>query len=114
MGWLDIIIDRISSCIGLVTAARVVSSGEFASLSADQGQIATFVFYASAIFVEVIAHAVVCYCADVLEMHQKELGFDYAIVKLYLGSKKMLFYACVSFEVLTMAVIINMPLLAIL
>jgi phosphatidylglycerophosphate synthase len=90
--YLDMIIDRVSSTMALWMAARLVRSGAFpldgpltflsaAGLTAES---ASFLLIASAIFVEIVAHGIVCYYAEACGVHQKLLGHNFAVVRLYL------------------------------
>jgi phosphatidylglycerophosphate synthase len=96
--YLDMVIDRISSCVALHFAAVAVLSG-LTIVPASLNTPVVYVLYSCLVMVEIIAHGVVCYFAEVLGIHQKHLGFDYLLVRLYLDSKALLFYGCASYEV---------------
>lgn len=102
--YLDMVIDRISSCLCLYFAALSVLTGE-TCIGASAAPIVAFVLRASLLVVEIIAHGTVCYLAEVQRVHQKKMGFDYAIVRMYLGDRKTLFWACASFEAFGLALI---------
>eukprot|EP00854_Cymbomonas_tetramitiformis_P028523 gene28523-35371_t len=90
--YLDMVIDRISSCICLhVAAEAMINLGPQYAWTAP-------IFYALLVFVEVIAHGVVTYYAEVKGVHQKLMGHEYKVVQLYLGNKGVLFLACAGFE----------------
>merc|ERR1712224_465760 len=59
--------------------------------------------------VEIVAHGFVMYYAEVRNVHQKLLGHKFSIVKWYLDSKPMLFWACASFEICTIGLVVNSP-----
>jgi len=104
--YLDMVIDRISSCVALHFAAVAVLSG-LTIVPASLNTPVVYVLYSCLVMVEIIAHGVVCYFAEVLGIHQKHLGFDYLLVRLYLDSKALLFYGCASYEALVLALILN-------
>lgn len=104
--YLDMLIDRISSSANLIVAARIVASGK-TGLPEELVPVTALVFYASVALVEVAAHAVVCYYAEVLGYHQKEMGMDYLAIRLYLGNKAILFASCAAFELCPLALILN-------
>jgi len=102
--WLDMIIDRVSSCICLYVAADVLYSGPNIIPHAYIPYV-TYTFYFCIFAVEIMAHGVVCYYADFLGIHQKELGLDNPIVYLYLNN--MLFFSCLSYELLPLTIIMS-------
>jgi CDP-diacylglycerol--inositol 3-phosphatidyltransferase len=105
--YLDMVIDRISSVLCLYTASECLKMNGM--LNANVTPYAVTVFYFLMISVEVLAHSIVVYYAEVLSIHQKKMGHDYAIVRLYLDSKAMLFYGCANFELFLLGVIVNSP-----
>ncbi|GBG32649.1 CDP-diacylglycerol--inositol 3-phosphatidyltransferase [Hondaea fermentalgiana] len=105
--YLDMVIDRVSSCLCLHLAATRM-------LDDYDPPMSTFLaagLYAALIMVEVVAHGVVMYKAETGNFHQKEMPGG-AIVRLYLGNKKVLFWSCVSFEATAMALVMGEPLWA--
>ncbi len=104
--YLDMIIDRVSSSANLIVAARVLLSGK-TQVPDELAVLLVYVFYASVALVEVAAHGVVCYYAEVLGYHQKEMGMDYNVIALYLGNKFILFASCAAFELCPLALILN-------
>jgi CDP-diacylglycerol--inositol 3-phosphatidyltransferase len=100
--YLDMVIDRISSCLGLHLAAVAV-----AERGVPHADVIVPLLYAVMILVEVVSHAAVVIAGEFLGMHQKSMGHDWTLVRLYLGSKARLFYACASFEALCLSVIVG-------
>jgi CDP-diacylglycerol--inositol 3-phosphatidyltransferase len=100
--YLDMIIDRVSSCLCLHLAAVAV-----AERGVPHADIIVPLLYAVLVVVEVISHAAVVIASEFLGVHQKFMGHDWTLVRLYLGSKARLFYACASFEALCLSVIVG-------
>lgn len=111
--YLDMVIDRISSCLCLHAAAQVVLSG-VSFVPPVLNYPVVVLLYGCLVFVEVISHGVVCYMAEVLQIHQKKLGFDLKIVRLYLNSKTGLFFGCASFELFALSLIVNSSVCAVI
>eukprot|EP00929_Paragymnodinium_shiwhaense_P099426 TRINITY_DN61062_c0_g1_i1.p1 TRINITY_DN61062_c0_g1~~TRINITY_DN61062_c0_g1_i1.p1 ORF type:complete len:206 (-),score=35.25 TRINITY_DN61062_c0_g1_i1:210-827(-) len=107
--YLDMICDRVSSCVCLHFAAQAVLADNH-SVTAPLKLPIVAILYSSLILVEIVAHGVVMYLSEVVGMHQKKMGFDYTAVKLYLGDRKLLFWGCVSFEMVGLALIVDVPL----
>jgi len=97
--YLDMIIDRASGIAALYRAAQMYTGP------------ATLGLYLALLLVEVLAHGVIVYQADVKGVHQKSMGQDFWIVRAYLDSKAALFWACASFELFTVSLILQWPLL---
>eukprot|EP00501_MAST-03F_sp_TOSAG23-6_P000859 GSMAST32.ASY1.ANO1.895.1 assembled CDS len=112
--YLDMIIDRISSILALYIAATVLQNGEFVmsgplQYSPISENTLSFILLFCALSVEFVSHAVVCYFSEVVGVHQKLLGFDYAVVRMYLESKIGLAFGCFSYEGLSIGIISNSP-----
>lgn len=105
--YLDMIIDRISTCVCLHLAATTVLDKYEAPLST---LIAAFL-YAALVMVEIVAHGVVMYKSELGNFHQKEMPGG-PIVRLYLGNKKILFWSCVSFEAAAICIVIGEPMMS--
>eukprot|EP00930_Biecheleria_cincta_P077524 TRINITY_DN64822_c0_g1_i1.p1 TRINITY_DN64822_c0_g1~~TRINITY_DN64822_c0_g1_i1.p1 ORF type:complete len:268 (-),score=48.22 TRINITY_DN64822_c0_g1_i1:2-805(-) len=105
--YLDMVIDRISSCVCLHNAAQAVLAGNtcFGSTAAPA---VAFALRAAIVLVEIVAHGAVMFLSEVLGVHQKQMGYDYAIVRKYLSDKAYLFWACLSFELFGLGCIINL------
>ena len=103
------IIDRISSVSALLLAANAVMSSTRVYFISNEVIATTFLF--CAVFVEIISHGIVCYYAEVKGVHQKNLGGEYALVRAYLGSKLMLFFGCVSYEMVPLGILCEVDLL---
>mmetsp|Transcript_12404 Transcript_12404/g.14681 ORF Transcript_12404/g.14681 Transcript_12404/m.14681 type:complete len:201 (+) Transcript_12404:24-626(+) len=96
--YLDMVIDRISSSLALYKAAMCMHNPIF-----KLGLL-------SCIFiVEILAHGVVMYFGEVLKRHQKKMGGEFALVRLYLGSKLGLAFGCICYEAMLLAIIVDMP-----
>eukprot|EP00931_Biecheleriopsis_adriatica_P097209 TRINITY_DN7095_c0_g2_i1.p1 TRINITY_DN7095_c0_g2~~TRINITY_DN7095_c0_g2_i1.p1 ORF type:complete len:257 (-),score=32.54 TRINITY_DN7095_c0_g2_i1:30-800(-) len=104
--YLDMVIDRISSCLCLHFAAKAVLAGDtcFGSFAAP---FVALILRALIVLVEIVAHSSVMFLSEVLGVHQKQMGYDYAIVRKYLGDKVYLFWACLSFELFGLSLIVN-------
>lgn len=105
--YLDMVIDRISSCLCLHYAAQAVLAGNtcFGTTAAPA---VAWVLWSLIVLVEIVAHASVMFLSEVLGVHQKQMGYDYAIVRKYLSDKAYLFWACLSFELFGLGCIINL------
>ncbi|CAE8671548.1 unnamed protein product, partial [Polarella glacialis] len=57
--------------------------------------------------VEIVSHGAVMFLSEVLGVHQKQMGYDYEIVRMYLSDKRYLFWACLSFEAFGLGLIVN-------
>lgn len=111
--YLDMVIDRISSCMCLHFAAVSVLAGS----SCVPDVLVPFVvavLYGCLVLVEVAAHSLVMVLSEFLGVHQKQMGFDYQVVRLYLGDKRILFWACVSFEMLGIGLVADVKILVLL
>lgn len=114
--YLDMVIDRISSCSCLHLAAQAVLAGQTCVPFALAPLVAPLL-YGALILVEIVAHGVVMFYSEILGVHQKQQGFEYRVVRLYLGDKRFLFWGCVSFELfglglvtgLTPVVLLGLP-----
>ena len=110
--YLDMIIDRMSSVLCLYTAAEAIKvNGIVPSAYVD---IAVYVSYFLIVTVEILAHGIVVYNAEILGIHQKKMGYDFAAVRLYLDNKAMLFYGCANFELCLLGIIMNYPLVVLI
>mmetsp|Transcript_84474 Transcript_84474/g.235270 ORF Transcript_84474/g.235270 Transcript_84474/m.235270 type:complete len:248 (+) Transcript_84474:92-835(+) len=104
--YLDMIIDRMSSCLCLHFAALAILSGETFVPPSCAWPCATML-RVCIVLVELAAHGTVMFLSEVLGVHQKQMGYDYAIVRKYLSDKRYLFWACVSFEGVGLGLIMN-------
>ena len=103
--YLDMIIDRMSSVACLYIAAQTVASSSF--IPAAMHDLVIMFLYANIVLVEVASHAVVCYFAEVCEVHQKEMGGELFLVRCYLQSKVGLFLGCAGFELCSLSLIMD-------
>eukprot|EP00928_Gymnodinium_smaydae_P044215 TRINITY_DN29510_c0_g1_i1.p1 TRINITY_DN29510_c0_g1~~TRINITY_DN29510_c0_g1_i1.p1 ORF type:complete len:299 (-),score=55.70 TRINITY_DN29510_c0_g1_i1:96-890(-) len=106
--YLDMVADRVSSCVCLYFAAQAVLAGE-TCVGASVAPYVAGMLLASIVAVELVAHSVVMYLSEVRGVHQKQMGFDYRIVRMYLSDKKCLFLSCVSFECFSLGLVVNAP-----
>mmetsp|Transcript_29716 Transcript_29716/g.52159 ORF Transcript_29716/g.52159 Transcript_29716/m.52159 type:complete len:197 (-) Transcript_29716:46-636(-) len=97
--YLDMAIDRFSSSLALYLASQKLDN-----------LLISFTLLLSLLVVEILAHGVVMYYGEVLKLHQKEMGGDFTIVRLYLGSKKGLAFACISYEGFVLSLILQSPI----
>eukprot|EP00440_Ansanella_granifera_P003835 gb/GFBE01004163.1/.p1 GENE.gb/GFBE01004163.1/~~gb/GFBE01004163.1/.p1 ORF type:complete len:257 (+),score=51.16 gb/GFBE01004163.1/:1-771(+) len=104
--YLDMVIDRISSCLCLHFAAKAVLAGD-TCFGTTAAPLVAFLLRASIVLVEIVAHSAVMFLSEVLGVHQKQMGYDYAIVRKYLSDKAYLFWACLSFELFGLSLIVN-------
>lgn len=104
--YLDMVIDRASSCICLHFAARAVLAGG-TCVGQGAAPVVAFLLRASLVVVELVAHGVVMFLSEVRGVHQKKMGYEYAIVRMYLSDKRYLFFACASFELFGLGLITN-------
>ncbi|CAK9072450.1 unnamed protein product [Durusdinium trenchii] len=111
--YLDMVIDRVSSCLCLHFAARSVLDGN-TCFTGTTAEIVAFVLRALILLVELIAHSSVMFLSEVLGVHQKQMGYDYAIVRKYLSDKKYLFWSCLSFELFGLSLIVDSGPIAVL
>eukprot|EP00931_Biecheleriopsis_adriatica_P097207 TRINITY_DN7095_c0_g1_i1.p1 TRINITY_DN7095_c0_g1~~TRINITY_DN7095_c0_g1_i1.p1 ORF type:complete len:249 (-),score=33.76 TRINITY_DN7095_c0_g1_i1:112-858(-) len=95
--YLDMVIDRISSCLCLHFAAQAVLAGN-SCFGASTAPYVAFILRALIVLVEIVAHSAVMFLSEALGVHQKQMGYDYLIVRKYLSDKVYLFWACLSFE----------------
>eukprot|EP00924_Labyrinthula_sp_SR-Ha-C_P009109 snap_masked-scaffold_2-processed-gene-13.7-mRNA-1 protein AED:0.04 eAED:0.08 QI:0/-1/0/1/-1/1/1/0/236 len=122
--YLDMIADRVSSCLLLNLAAEAVSENHltdfFASLShrvvsLEEGfYLAVYLSqYFCLLVVEIIAHIVVMIQSEKNHIHQKEMyiGSQSTVVKLYLGNKKVLFTSCFLFEIAGLSLLMDLSLI---
>lgn len=100
--YLDMIIDRMSSCLCLHLAAVAVTER-----GVPYADVIVPLLYAVLVIVEVVSHVAVVVASEFLGVHQKFMGHDWTMVRLYLGSKARLFYACASFEAVCLSVIVG-------
>mmetsp|Transcript_16092 Transcript_16092/g.28578 ORF Transcript_16092/g.28578 Transcript_16092/m.28578 type:complete len:206 (-) Transcript_16092:638-1255(-) len=101
--YLDMIMDRVSSCLALHLAAVQIRK-DFPS---QTGEYLAFGLYGVMILVEIVAHSVVMVKSELGGVHQKEMPSPYKIVQLYLTNKPILFSSCVAFEAATLSIIMN-------
>lgn len=102
--YLDMICDRVSSVLCLYAVTLVLPR----SFIPPAYHAAVYWFaVANAVLVEILAHGVVCYYAEVCGVHQKLMGGDLPLVRLYLQNKAALFLGCVGFELCSIAVIVD-------
>lgn len=104
--YLDMVIDRISSSLCLHFAAKAVIDGE-TLVPLWAASFVAFFLRVCIVVVELISHGTVMYLSEVLGVHQKQMGYDYAIVRRYLGDKRYLGWGCVSFEGFGLGLIVN-------
>lgn len=104
--YLDMLCDRTSSIVCLHLCAQWILTDTTYIPSSIIFPTAVFL-YVVALVVEIVAHAVVCYFAEVKKIHQKKMGHQYLIVRLYLDYKQILTYACFSFEFFLLGIILN-------
>jgi len=102
--YLDMVVDRVSSCVCLHFAAQAVLTGNTAVSTAFVTPVVA-VCYFCLVMVEIVAHGAVIILAEVVGIHQKKLGFDFGLVRLYLGDKRILGWSCISFEVLGLGLV---------
>jgi phosphatidylglycerophosphate synthase len=111
--YLDMVIDRVSSCLCLHFAALAVLKGDTV-FGSSLAPVVALVLRALIIIVEIVAHGVVVFYSEVLGVHQKKMGYDWWIVQKYLSDKKFLFWGCASFETFGLGLILNMTPVVIL
>lgn len=111
--YLDMVIDRASSCMCLHFAATAVLSGK-TFVPASISPTVALTLRGLMVMVELVAHGTVMYLSEVLGVHQKQMGYDYTIVKLYLSDKRFLGWSCFSFEGFGLGLIMNSAPLALL
>jgi len=111
--YLDMVIDRISSCICLHFAAKAVLSHDTFVPSNFAWPVALVLRFCI-VMVELVAHGTVMFLSEVLGVHQKQMGYDYAIVRMYLSDKRFLSWACISFEGFGLGLIVSSPTLTLL
>eukprot|EP00931_Biecheleriopsis_adriatica_P097208 TRINITY_DN7095_c0_g1_i2.p1 TRINITY_DN7095_c0_g1~~TRINITY_DN7095_c0_g1_i2.p1 ORF type:complete len:253 (-),score=38.58 TRINITY_DN7095_c0_g1_i2:123-881(-) len=104
--YLDMVIDRISSCLCLHFAAQAVLAGN-SCFGASTAPYVAFILRALIVLVEIVAHSAVMFLSEALGVHQKQMGYDYLIVRKYLSDKVYLFWACLSFELFGLGLIVN-------
>lgn len=110
--YLDMVIDRISSSLCLHFAAKAVLVGDTA-VPLWAASFVALLLRACIVVVELLAHGTVMYLSEVLGVHQKQMGYDYAIVRRYLSDKRYLGWGCISFEGFGLGLIVNStPLVA--
>mmetsp|Transcript_116797 Transcript_116797/g.184704 ORF Transcript_116797/g.184704 Transcript_116797/m.184704 type:complete len:248 (+) Transcript_116797:1-744(+) len=105
--WLDMVIDRISSCVCLYLAAKAVQDGS-TFIPVLVAPPVAYTLLASIVLVEILSHGVVMFMAEFSGAHQKELGFEYTVVRWYLSKKSVLLWACASFEAFGLGLITNL------
>lgn len=106
--YLDMVIDRVSSSLALHIAAqqaRVLFPGQ-------AGALAAAALYAALVLVEVVSHGVVMYKSEMGGFHQKEMESKSWFVRKYLDDKRVLFWSCLSFEVVSLTLVVSRPLWA--
>lgn len=111
--YLDMVIDRVSSCACLHFAALAVLEGGTLVPSGFALPVA-WLLRSGILLIEIIAHGTVMYLSEVLGVHQKRMGYDYKVVQMYLSDKRYLFWGCASFEGLGLGLIMNYPPLVLL
>mmetsp|Transcript_12992 Transcript_12992/g.37032 ORF Transcript_12992/g.37032 Transcript_12992/m.37032 type:complete len:230 (-) Transcript_12992:23-712(-) len=111
--YLDMVIDRVSSCVCLHFAANAVLSGG-TCVPEWLAPAVAFALRASILFVEVLAHSVVMFMSEVRGVHQKQMGYNFTIVQKYLSDKRYLFWACASFEAFGLGLVVNLTPLVLL
>mmetsp|Transcript_14243 Transcript_14243/g.32062 ORF Transcript_14243/g.32062 Transcript_14243/m.32062 type:complete len:232 (+) Transcript_14243:65-760(+) len=112
--YLDMVIDRCSSCVCLHFAAvAVVSYGTIVPRGIVASVVWLFLYFCLAV-IEIIAHGAVMILSEVVGVHQKQMGHDFQIVRMYLGDKKYLFWGCMSFELLGLGLIVDSAVLVVL
>mmetsp|Transcript_35570 Transcript_35570/g.42837 ORF Transcript_35570/g.42837 Transcript_35570/m.42837 type:complete len:214 (+) Transcript_35570:124-765(+) len=97
--YLDMIIDRISSCLALHLASKVVADFPAPYNMFHVG------FVLCILLVELLSHGLVVYMSEVKGVHQKAMGHQYTVVRMYLDSKPMLLAACAGYEGLCLSLI---------
>jgi len=103
--YLDMISDRLASCVCLHFGAKALLSGQ-TLVPPTLVPFGVFLMYFSLVMVEVVAHGVVCYIASKGNCHQKTMGFEYTLIRLYLGNRKILLFSCAAFEGFTLSLIL--------
>lgn len=104
--YLDMVIDRVSSCLCLHYAAKSVLEGN-TCFTGTSALLVAFTLRCLMVLVEIIAHSSVMFLSEVLGVHQKQMGYDYAIVRKYLSDKKYLFWSCLSFELFGLSLVVE-------
>ncbi|CAE7210481.1 PIS1 [Symbiodinium sp. CCMP2456] len=104
--YLDMVIDRVSSCLCLHFAAKSVLEGR-TCFGASAAPIVAAILRSLIVLVEIVAHVSVMFLSEVLGVHQKQMGYDYTIVRKYLSDKRYLFWSCLSFELFGLSLIVN-------
>lgn len=104
--YLDMVIDRISSVCCLYKAAQELQQSDAVVPKALSGPMVAML-YLSIVVVEIGAHTAVMYMSEVLNIHQKRMGYDWTVVRMYLTDKRCMFVSCVSFEVFGLGLIIG-------
>lgn len=107
--YLDMLIDRASSILCLYMASEAIKINGMVP-SAFIPTVVSMCYFLIVV-VEVLAHGVVVFNAEVLGIHQKKMGFQFYLVRLYLDSKVMLFYGCAAFELCLLGAIVGSPLI---
>lgn len=104
--YLDMVIDRISSCLCLHFAANAVQAAD-SFVPVQLAPAVVLVLRACIVVVEIAAHGIVMFLSEVLGVHQKQMGYDYALVRNYLSDKRFLAWGCISFEGFSLGLIMN-------
>ncbi|CAJ1441057.1 unnamed protein product, partial [Effrenium voratum] len=104
--YLDMVIDRVSSCLCLHFAAQAVIEGN-TFIGETLAPLVAWTLRLLIVIVEILAHTSVMYLSEVLGVHQKQMGYEYAIVRTYLSDKRCLFWSCLSFELFGLSIIVN-------
>lgn len=118
--YLDMLADRVSSCLLLHLAAQSVlmnhtrgwNNLERASSNMEElfyFNLAGFLYFCL-IFVEIVSHGVVMIQSEVFGMHQKEMQADSWLVQIYLGNKTVLFCSCALFEFAGLSLFLDLPI----
>mmetsp|Transcript_2899 Transcript_2899/g.4239 ORF Transcript_2899/g.4239 Transcript_2899/m.4239 type:complete len:210 (-) Transcript_2899:116-745(-) len=97
--YLDMVIDRISTVLASIKAMYYITN-PFAIVALG---ITTAV-------VEIMAHGCVMYYGEIKGIHQKLMGGDYFLVRLYLGSKLGLGFGCMCYEAVLLSIILEQEL----
>jgi len=111
--YLDMVIDRVSSCLCLHFAAKAVLSGSTCIPTLAVWPVA-ILLRICIILVEILAHGTVMFLSEVVGVHQKQMGYDWRLVRMYLSDKRYLTWACVSFESFSLGLVLNWPVLILL
>ena len=129
--YLDMICDRISSCLLLYLAASAIIENhsldehfEEAKQDGVEGFLHMmeklsvidyfyvffiFMLWFCLMFVEILSHGVVMIQSEVYGVHQKEMRANSWLVRTYLGNKAVLGWSCISFELTGLMLFLDYP-----